>query len=438
MLKGLSEKLRGTINKITSLGSVDKEHVEELIKDMQRALIGADVEIDLVFKLSENIKKRALEKLPPGLTRKEHVIRVVYEELTDIMGAEKPEIELKPKKILLAGLYGSGKTTTAAKLARFYQKKGLKPYLVCCDVVRPAAYDQLKQLAEKIDAPFYGEKDGKDSSKVMKNALKKISGDIVIVDSSGRNALEKELVDEISELNNIFKPDEKILVIPADIGQAAKQQAHAFHDALGITDVIVTKLDATAKGGGALTACSATGAKVKFITVGETVNDLQDYDPKKFVARLVGFQDLDTLLEKARSVVDEKKAKKIIKGDFDIEDFYSQIESMQKMGPMSQVLDMMGAGKLAKKVPGGLDVQEEKMKKWRHIINSMTMQERATPEIVNSSRVRRIAAGSGSGESDVREMLANYNKVKKMMKKLSPGKLKRGGFGSMFKQFGMK
>jgi signal recognition particle subunit SRP54 len=442
MLKGLSEKLRRTIDKITSLGSIDKEDVENLIKDIQRALIGADVEIDLVFKLSENIRNRAFEKIPSGLTRKEHVIKVVYEELTNIMGKEKPVIELKPKKILLAGLYGSGKTSAAAKLARFYQKKGLKPYLICCDVVRPAAYEQLKQLSDRIDVPFYGEKNKKDSSKVMKNALKRITGDIIIIDSSGRNALDKDLIKEIKDLNEILEKTnaksmgyEKILVLPADIGQAVKEQAKAFHDALDITDVIVTKLDATAKGGGALTACNATGAKVKFITIGETVEDLQPYDPEKFVARLIGFPDLETLLEKARSVVDEKRAKKIIKGDFDIEDFYSQIEGMQKMGPMSQILDMMGAGKLAKKVP--VDAQEEKMKRWKYIIQSMTKQERATPEIINSSRIRRIANGSGCSESDVRELLSNYSKVKKMMKKFSPEKLKRGGFG-MFRQFGLK
>jgi len=437
MLKGLSDKLRGAIDRITSLGSVDKEDVENLIKDMQRALIGADVEIDLVFKLSENIKNRAFDKLPAGLTRKEHVVKVVYEELTNIMGREKPIIELKPKKILLAGLYGSGKTSTAAKLARFYQKKGLKPYVICCDVVRPAAYEQLKQLSEKIDVPFYGEKGEKDSSKVLKNALRKISGDILIVDSSGRNALENNLINEIKGLNNILKPDEKILVLPADIGQAAREQADAFHAALNITDVIVTKLDATAKGGGALTACNATGAKVKFITVGETVEDLQPFDPEKFVARLIGFPDLETLLEKAKSVVDEKKVSKIIKGDFDIDDFYAQIESMQKMGPMSQVLDMMGAGKLARKVPGGLDVQEAKMKKWKFIIQSMTREEKNDPEIINSSRVKRIAKGSGCAESDVRELLSNYSKVKKMMKKFSPEKLKRGGFGNVFRGMGI-
>jgi signal recognition particle subunit SRP54 len=424
------------MEKLARLGLVDSSAVDELVRDVQRSLISADVDVELVFQLSENIRKRSFEKIPAGLSRKEHVIKVVYEELTKILGEKKSEIQLKPKKVLLIGLFGSGKTTCASKLARFYQKKGLKPALICCDVVRPAAYEQLDQLAHKIDVPFFGIKGEKDSNKVLKDSLAKARADIIIVDSSGRSALDKDLIDEIKRLNEILQPDERILVIPADIGQAAREQANAFHDALGITDVIVTKMDATAKGGGALTACYETGAKVKFISVGETPEDLELYDPEKFVARLIGFPDLETLLEKARAVVDEKKAEKIIKGDFDMDDFYSQIESMQKMGPVSQMLDMMGMGKLGAKVPGGLDVQESKMKKWKFIIQSMTPEEKADPEIINSSRISRIAKGSGCSESEVRELFSNYSKIKKMMKKLSPGKLKRGGFGGIFKQFG--
>jgi signal recognition particle subunit SRP54 len=443
MLKGLSDKLRQSIEKITKLGIVDKDAVEELVREMQRSLLSADVDVSLVFRLSESIKKRALENLPPGLTRKEHVIKVVYEELTNIMGGEKTAVSLTNKKILLCGLYGSGKTSTAAKLARFYQKKGLKPMLICCDVVRPAAYEQLQQLAARIEVPFYGEKGQKNASSVLKNALKKVQGDVIIVDSSGRNALERELIDEIKGLDSLLsrhdnREYEKILVIPADMGQAAKVQANAFHSALGITDVIVTKLDATAKGGGALTACSATGAKVKFITAGETIEDLQNYDPEKFVARLIGFADLETLLEKARSVVDEDKAKKVMKGDFDLEDFYSQIESMQKMGPLSQIMDMAGLGRLASKAGGNLNVQEQKMKKWKYILQSMTTEEKRNPDVLNSSRIRRIAGGSGMQESDVREFISNYSKMKKVMKKMSPGKMRRGDMSNLFRQIGMK
>jgi signal recognition particle subunit SRP54 len=432
MLKGLSEKLRSAIENFAR-GSAGKEEVEELVKEVQRSLIAADVDIELVFALSENIKKKAFAETPKGLTRREYVVKIVYEELTEIMGKEKAAIALKPKKILLSGLYGSGKTTTAAKLARFYQKKGLKTALVCCDTVRPAAYEQLKQLAEKIDVQFYGEKGQADSAKVLENALRRVRSDVIIVDSSGRNALDASLIEEIKNLDSVLQPDERILIIPADIGQAAKEQSLAFNSALKITDVIVTKLDATAKGGGALTACYATGAKVVFITVGETPEDLEIYDPKKFVARLLGFPDLETLLEKAKSVVDEEKAKKVVSGEFSIEEFYEQIESVQKMGPLSQIMDMMGLGGLKKKA--NLQVQQEKMKKWGHIIRSMNKEERANPDIINTPRVRRIAKGSGTNESDVRELISSYSKVKKMMKQISPGKLKRSG---LFRKFGLR
>jgi len=434
MLKGLSAKLRESIEKLTKIGLVDKAAVEDLIKDIQRSLIASDVDVKLVFELSSSIRQKSMQKLLPGLTRKEHVIRVVYDELTRILGKEKSIIELKSKKILLIGLFGSGKTTTSAKLARFYQKMGLKPCLVCCDTVRPAAYEQLEQLSKQIEVPFFGIKGEKDSSSVLKEAMKKVKADILIVDSSGRSALDKDLINEIKRLNEILKPDERMLVIPADIGQAAKEQAVAFHSALNITDVIVTKLDATAKGGGALTACYTTGAKVKFIALGEKTDDLEEYDPTKFVSRLLGFPDLETLLEKARLVVDEKKAEKVIKGDFDLDDFYSQIESMQKMGPMTQVLDMMGLGKLSGKVPD-IGAQEGKMKRWKFILQSMTPEEKAKPEEINSARISRIAHGSACDESEVRELLANYNKTKKMMKRFSPEKMKRSGF---LKQFGLK
>ncbi len=424
--------LRKLIDKISSMVIVDKKVVDEIIKELQRILLSSDVDVELVFRLSEDIRKKALGKLPPGMTRKEFVIKLLYDEITNILGGERPEVNLNPHKILLVGLFGSGKTSTAAKLANFYKKRGLRPYLIPCDVHRPAAFDQLKQLAEQIKVDFYDVR-GTDASEILRGAMKNVDKyDIIIVDTAGRSALDEELIKEIKTLSDILKQDETYLVIPADIGQSAKKQASEFKKALDITGVIVTKTDSTAKAGGALAACNETGSKIKFITTGEKVDDIEIYDPKRFVSRLLGFGDLETLLEKAKETVDEKSAEKIIKGDFTIEDFISQIDSVSKMGPIESILDMMGLRGV--KIPKEqLKEQEEKMKKWRHIVNSMTKEERRDPSIINYSRVKRIALGSGTSEKDVRDLLKNFLQTKKMMKKIKPGAFKRGfnipGFG---------
>ena len=432
MLEGLATKLRSALDRLSK--GADKATIDALLNDMQRALISGDVDVNLAKELVNSIRKRAFEKIPEGLTRREWIVNIVYEELTKTLGGSGLGVTLKPKKILLCGLFGSGKTSTAAKLARFYQKKGLRPGLVCCDTYRPAAYEQLEQLAAKVDVPFYGEKNEKNSSNVLKNALKKLKCDVFIVDSSGRDALDPALIKEIQELNLILNPDEKILVLPADIGQAARVQAEAFQKALGITDVIITKLDATAKGGGALTACYMTGAKVRFITIGETVEDLDTYDPKKFVARLIGMPDLETLLEKAQAVSKPGLAEKIIKAEFDLDDFIQQIEAMQQMGPLTGMLDMLGlGGKIPKDL---LDIQQSKMIKWKFMMQSMTKSEKANPDIIDTPRIARISKGSGCSEAEVRELITNYNKIKKMTKQLGlskgMGRFKRGDLSRMF------
>ena len=432
MLEGLSSKLRGALDRLTK--STDKAAIDALLNDMQRALISGDVDVKLAQELVASIRKRANERLPEGLTRREWIVSIVYDELTRVLGGAGSTVTLKPKKILLCGLFGSGKTSTAAKLARFYQRKGLRPGVVCCDTYRPAAYEQLQQLAAKIDVPFYGEKGETVAANVLKNALKKMKCDVLIADSSGRDALDPVLIKEIQELNNALTPDERILVLPADIGQAAHVQAEAFQKALGITDVIITKLDATAKGGGALTACSTTGAKVRFVTVGETVESLEIYDPKKFVARLLGMPDLETLLEKAQAVAKPELAEKFLKAEFDLNDFIAQMEAMQQMGPLTGMLDMLGlGGKVPKEL---LETQEGKMKKWKFMMQSMTKAERANPDTIDGPRVVRIARGSGSSEAEVRELLSNYAKIKKMTKQLGLSKglgaLKRGNLGRMF------
>ncbi len=440
MLEKLSASLRKGLERITRLALVDKGAVESLIRDIQRSLLAADVNVKLVHELSDRIRKKAFEKLPSGLSRKEYLIKLVYEELTNILGKEPAEVELKAQKILLVGLFGSGKTTSTIKLAKFYQKRGLKPCVICADTFRPAAFEQLQQLANKVGVPFYGDKNEKDAAAVVKAGLETMKKyDVIIIDSAGRDALDNTLVREIKSIDKAMQPDDTILVIPADIGQEAQRQAEEFNKALGITSVMVTKLDATGRAGGALTACNVTNAKIKFITVGEKPDDLQIYDPKRFVSRLIGFGDLQSLLEKAKEVTDEKSAEKLATGRFDMNDFIAQIGSVQKVGSFGQIMDMMGMSG-AKLPAGALNVQEEKMKKWTHIVKSMTKKERAEPEIITTSRIKRIAKGSGTTEADVRELLKSYKQTKKMTKKLSPKRLeklaKRGGFGALLKKFG--
>lgn len=435
VLEKLGEGLRAALDKITRAGLVDRSVVEELVKDIQRTLLASDVDVKLVFELTQKIKKRALDEKPQaGMTAREHIIKIVYGELVSFVG-RKADVKLRGK-ILLCGLFGSGKTTTAGKLAKFYQKKGLKVGLICCDAFRPAAYEQLQQIADQIGVPFFGIKGEKDSSKILHEGLKKIGEkDIIIIDSSGRDALDKEMIDEIKDLNTISAADERLLVLPADIGQAARAQAEEFQKALGITGVIITKLDGTAKGGGALTACAISGAPVKFIGVGEKIEAFEQFDPERFISRLVGFGDLQSLLEKAKESGAEESAKAIASGKFTLSEFYSQLEAMQKMGPLKSVLDSIpGFGMM--KMPKEMDLgkQEGKMKKWKYIIQSMTKKEKESPDSIDGSRIRRIAKGSATTEAEVRELLKAFEQSKKVMKMVSGGG-RRGVMGKMMKRF---
>ncbi|MEE9406165.1 MAG: signal recognition particle receptor subunit alpha [Candidatus Aenigmarchaeota archaeon] len=438
VLDKFGSSLKNTFKKIARMGIVDKEAVEEILRELQRTLITSDVDVALVAQLTSSIKKKVLgEKAPPGMSLKEHFIKTLYDDVVAFLGAEKGEIALKKQKILVIGLFGSGKTTTIGKMAKWFKVRGLNPALVACDIHRPAAQTQLEQIGDKVGAKVYRE--GKKAEDVAKNALKDAKEDVIIFDSAGRDALDGELAKELKNLGKIIQPDEVLLVIPADIGQAARRQTEEFNKLVGITGLAVSKLDGTAKGGGALAAATAAGAPVKFIGVGEKMGDLEMYDPKRFVSRLIGYGDIQGLLDKAKEAgVDEESAKKMLEGKFTLNEFMEQIQNMKKMGPLNKITEMLpGMGSL--KIPKGmLDVQEEKMKKWEHIISSMTKKEREEPDILTASRIVRIAKGAGTAEAEVRDLMKNYKQIKKIMKMTKGGKaFKRGPFAKLARQMGM-
>jgi len=441
MLDSLGKNLSSLIRRIITGTSVDKKVVEGSIKELQKILLQSDVNVDLVFQLSQNIRKKCFEeKIPPGLTLREHTIKVIYDELVNLLGKE-PSSLLGKKKIMLIGLFGCGKTTTCAKIARYFQKQGLKPGMICCDYHRPAAPDQLLQLGNQINVPVYIDK-SKDPYKAVIEGLRELKKcDVVIIDTAGRDALDPGLAKELKKLGEMVKPDEVLLVVPADIGKIVGSQSEEFNKLVGITGIIVTKLDATARGGGALSAAATTGAKVKFIGVGEGVDALELYNPTRFVSRLLGMGDLQTLLEKAKEAeieVKKEDIEKVLEGKFTLQDFYNQIESMGKMGSLSSITKMIPGLSFA--LPDELmELQEEKMKKYKVIIQSMTPEERKNPDIINTSRVTRIAKGSGTTQGEVRELLKQYNKAKKILKKLGGMRgLKRGKFQKLIRKFGIK
>ena len=426
VLDKLGSSLKSTLKKIAQAVFVNEKLIDELVRDIQRALLQADVNVHLVFQLSQNIKKRALaEKTPEAITKREHLIKIVYEELVKFLGEEKKEIQInkKPFKIMLVGLFGSGKSTSAGKIALYYAKRGHKVAVVGLDVHRPAAATQLEQVAKKVGVPSYINKQEKNALKIYREFEKEYAKyDLVIFDTAGRDALSEDLIKEIEELTKEMLPDERMLVISADIGQAAQKQAEQFHKSCGITGLIVTKLDGTGKGGGALSACSASGAPVKFIGVGEKMEDLEVFNPQGFVSRLLGMGDIESLLEKAKEALDEGKAedmsKKMLQGEFNLVDLYEQIQAMNKMGPLNKLLDLIpGIGGM--NIPKeALNVQESKLKVWKFIMQSCTKEELEDPESITPERMARIAKGSGRDIGEVRELLKQYKQSKKMMKLL--------------------
>ena len=424
-LERFGSSIYDALRKIMRAPVVDEAAVKELARDLQRALLQADVNVQLVLSISKNIEERALkEKVPPGVSRREHVIKVVYEELTKFLGEKPVLLKVEPGKrtvLMLVGIQGSGKTTNAAKLVRYLQKRGLKTGLVCADTYRPGAYDQLQQLAARINVPIYGDPKNKNPIDIAQKGLKHFSNqDVVIIDTAGRHKEEKSLIEEMKMLEKTIKPDEVILVIDGTIGQQATVQAKAFHEATPIGSIFVTKLDGSGRGGGALSAVAATGAPIKFISTGEKIEDIEQFVPSRFVGRLLGMGDLQSLVEKVREAevqVPEKKMKAFLSGKFTLTDMYEQFEAMKGMGPFKRILKMLPG--MSYNIPDDkIDLAEDRLEKWRVIIQSMTPNERDDPKTFNASRIKRVARGSGTSEKEIKELLQQYGMMKKMMKTL--------------------
>ena len=429
----LGEGLRKAIARLRGSTIIDSKTIKEFNKELQKVLLSADVDVKLVFELTKRIEDAALhEEVPPGISHKDFIISKVYEELVRLMG-KKYEPEFKPKRILLLGIYGSGKTTTAAKLAKFYQDRGLSAGLICCDVSRPAAYEQLETLAKQANVAFFGIKGEHDAAKIAKAGLEALKDKkVIICDSSGRNALDEELINELKSVANAFKPDEKFLVINADIGQVASKQAKEFDQAVKIDGVIVTKLDGSGKGGGALSAVAAANSRVTFIGTGEKLNALELYDPNKFVGRLLGIPDIEGLVSTIQEAIKEAniKPEEVNIEELNFETFYTQLKAMSKIGPIKNVLGMLGLADAPKEV---IEQSEAKMKKYKAIISSMTPEERKYEKLMHdASRIKRVAKGSGTTEKDVRELLSDFAKMKKLLSAFQNDRNLRG-LASKFK-----
>ena len=444
-LDKLGSSLTSAIRKLFKGGVVDEAAVKELVRDIQRALLQADVNVQLVLEISKRIEERALkEKVPPGVSRREHVIKVVYEELTRFVGDKPVALKVEPGKkkiVMLVGIQGSGKTTHAAKLGRYFQKRGLKVGLIAGDTFRPGAFAQLQQLATRINVPIYGDAKAKDPVKVVKEGLKQfMDRDFIIVDTAGRHKEEKDLIKEMKDLEKHIKPDEVIMVIDGTIGQQALAQAKTFHEATPIGAIIVTKLDGSSRGGGALSAVTATGAPIKFIGTGEKIEDIEAFIPSRFVGRLLGMGDLETLLEKVKDAeikVPQKKAKDIMSGNFTLTDMYEQFQAVKKMGPLGKVLKMIPGLSSAEVPDEMLNTAEGRLEKWGIIIQSMTPAEKENPKLLNSSRAKRIARGSGTTEKDVKELLKQYVMMRKMLKMFKHKKKLPFGLGGKGMGMGM-
>ena len=431
MFENLTERLTGILNKLTSKGRLTESDVDEALSLVRRSLLEADVNFRVARDFVAAVKERAigsdvLESLSPG----QQVVKIVQEELTDLLSGGDNSLTLSSQPvtaIMLVGLQGSGKTTTAAKLALHLRRENHKSLLIAADLRRPAAIQQLETLGKQLDIPVYSE-DPKSSTvvQVAKNGLEKarqLGVNWAIIDTGGRLQIDEDLMQELGDVKKTVNPKEVILVVDAMTGQEAVNAAEGFHEHVDLTGLIMSKMDGDARGGAALSITRVTGIPIKFLGVGERPDGLEAYHPDRLASRILAMGDILTLIEKAQEAVDEKQAeemeRKFRQASFDLEDFLTQIQSVKKMGSLSSVMEMIpGMGQLSKKMPMG-DLDDGRVERIEAIIRSMTTQERQRPEILNGSRRRRISKGSGTTPADVNQLLNQFKQTQKLMKQMS-------------------
>lgn len=445
IFEGLSDKLQGALSKLKSKGRLTEDDVKSAMREVKLALLEADVNFKVVKDFVKTVQERCVgQEVMQGLNPAQHVIKIVNEELTSLMGDVQSKIMISPKPptiIMMVGLQGAGKTTTSGKLGGYFKKQGKRPLLIAGDIYRPAAIKQLQVVGEKLDIPVFNMGDKESPVNIAKAGLShaiKNNHDLVIIDTAGRLHIDEALMDELKSIKSEVKPHEILLVVDSMTGQDAVNVSESFNEALGIDGVVLTKLDGDTRGGAALSIRAVTKKPIKFIGMGEKLEDLEPFHPDRMASRILGMGDVLSLIEKAQENIDLDKAKeleqKIKKQEFDFEDLLQQMEQIQNMGPLDKVLGMIpGMGNIKDQL-GDVDLNGKEMKRSRAIIQSMTPEERRDPSLLNASRKKRIARGSGTSVQDVNRMIKQLNEMKKMMKMFTGSQKsmkKRGGFAGL-------
>ena len=442
IFEGLSDKLQGALGKLKSKGKLTEKDVKDAMREVKLALLEADVNFKVVKDFVKKVQERCVgQEVMSSLTPGQHVIKIVNEELTSLMGDVSSKIMISPKPptiIMMVGLQGAGKTTTSGKLGGYFKKQGKRPLLIACDIYRPAAIKQLQVVGEKLDIPVFNMGDKESPVNIAKAGLShamKNNHDLVIIDTAGRLHIDETLMDELKSIKSEVKPHEILLVVDSMTGQDAVNVAESFNEALGVDGVVLTKLDGDTRGGAALSIRAVTQKPIKFIGMGEKLDDLEPFHPDRMASRILGMGDILSLIEKAQESIDLDKAKeleqKIKKQDLDFEDFLEQMEQIQNMGPLDKILGMIpGMGNIKDQL-GDVDLNGKEMKRTKAIVQSMTIEERRDPSILNASRKKRIARGSGTSVQDVNRLIKQFNEMNKMMKMFTGSQKsmkKRGGF----------